>query len=81
MSAWFKDEVFPLLLEDAVQIAMGFLERSGEMDDRIETAQFLVHKIRFMMAHGQHNKLILANRAISAFQNYRRARTIELSLV
>jgi len=81
MSAWFKDEVFPLLLEDAVQIAMGFLERSGEIDDRIETAQFLVDKIRFMIAHGQRNKLILANRAIAAFQNYRRTRTIELSLV
>jgi hypothetical protein len=81
MSAWFKDEVFPLLLEDSVQIAMGFLERSGEIDDRIETAQFLVDKIRFMIAQGQRNKLILANRAIAAFQNYRRTRTIELSLV
>jgi hypothetical protein len=38
-------------------------------------------KIHFMISQGQHNRLLLANRAIAAFQRDRMARTIELSLV
>jgi hypothetical protein len=33
-----------------------------------------------MIRQGQRNKLLLANRAITAFQRYRSARAIELSL-
>jgi hypothetical protein len=34
-----------------------------------------------MIAQGQRNRLLLANRAIVAYQRYRQARTVELSLV
>jgi hypothetical protein len=68
-------------MEDSVQIAIDFLERTGEIDDYGETYQFLVDKVSFMMAQGQRKRLLLANRAIVAFQRYRNARTIELSLV
>jgi hypothetical protein len=34
-----------------------------------------------MIRQGHRNRLLLANRAISQFQRYRRARTIELSLM
>jgi hypothetical protein len=81
MSAWFRDDAPPLLMEDSVQIAIDFLERTGEIDDYGETYQFLVDKVSFMMAQGQRKRLLLANRAIVAFQRYRNARTIELSLV
>lgn len=81
MSAWFRNDVPPALLEEAVKIAVDFLDRTGEIDDLGETCQFLVYKVEFMIAQGQRNKLLLANRAIAAFQHYRRARTIELSLV
>jgi hypothetical protein len=80
MSAWFRDNPASLM-EDAVQIAFNFLVRSGEVDDPSETAGFLVDKIDFMISQGQRNKLLLANRAIAAFQRYRKARTIELALV
>ena len=79
MSTWFREPL--LLMEDSVQVAIDFLERSGEIDDLDETFRFLVNQVGFMIAQGQRNKLLLANRAISAFQRYRRARTIELSLV
>ena len=79
MSAWFKDD--PLLLESAVDIAMDFLDRTGEIDDTTEALQFLFNKISFMMAQGEHNRLILANRAITAFQRYKQARRIDLELV
>jgi hypothetical protein len=70
-----------LLTENAVQIALDYLDRSGEMDDYTETCQFLVEKVEFMIRQGQRSKLMLANRAIAAYQRYRRARTVELSLI
>lgn len=81
MSAWFKDDVPPLLVEGAVHIALNFLERSGEIDDSAETMRFLLGKVEFMVSQGQRNKLVLANRAIAAYQHYREARTMELSRV
>jgi hypothetical protein len=81
MSTWFRDDGSPLLLESALQIAWHFLERTGEIDDPVEANRFLTDKIGFMIAQGQRNKLVLSNRAISAFQHYKQVRTIELSLV
>jgi hypothetical protein len=81
MSAWFKDDAPPRLLEDSVKIAVDFLDRTGEIDDLRETSQFLTAKVEFMMAQGQRNRLLLANRAIAAYQRYRKSRTVELSLV
>ena len=81
MSAYFRDNAPTCLLEDSVRIAADFLDRAGEIDDIGETCQFLVTKVEFMMAQGQRNRLLLANRAIAAYQSYRRARTVELSLV
>jgi hypothetical protein len=81
MSAWFRDDAAPLLLEDCVKIAIDFLERTGEIDDLREACQFLVNKVGVMIAQGQRNRLILSNRAISAYQRYRKARTVEPSLV
>jgi len=80
MSAWFSNAP-PLLLEESVKIAVDFLERTGEVDDIGETCQFLVNKVGFMIAQGQRNRLLLANRAITAYQRYRETRTVELSLV
>jgi len=80
MSTWFR-EAPPPLLDEAVKIAIDFLDRTGEIDDIDEACQFLVNKVGFMIAQGQRNRLLLANRAIAAYQRYRQARTIELSLV
>jgi hypothetical protein len=68
-------------LETALQIALHYFERAGEIDDYAETRRFLADTIELMMKQGQYNKLILANRAISAYEKDRNARTIELILV
>jgi hypothetical protein len=81
MSTWFRDDNSPLLLEAAIQIAWNFLDRAGEIDDPIEAKRFLVDRIEFMIAQGQRNRLVLSNRAIAAYQHYKQARTIELSLI
>jgi hypothetical protein len=81
MSIWFRDDDNPQLLIEARQIAWEFLERSGEIDCPGEINQFLTGKIEQMIGQGQRNRLALSNRAIAAFREYRRVRTIELSLV
>jgi hypothetical protein len=74
MSACFTYGAAPLLLENAVQIAMDYLQRAGEIDDYAETCQFLVDEVEFVMKQGQRQKLVLANRA-----RERSSRTLELS--
>jgi hypothetical protein len=78
-SAEFGDGA-SLLMANAIQIALNYLQRSGEIDDYTETCEFLADKVEAMIRQGQRNRLMLANRAITAFQNYRSARTIEPSL-
>jgi hypothetical protein len=69
-----------LLMTNAIEIALNYLERSGEIDDYTETCQYLADNIEMMIRQGQRNRLVLANRAIAAFQRYRTARTVEHSL-
>ena len=69
-----------LTMANAIQIALNYLQRSGEIDDYTETFRFLADKVEAMMRQGQSNQLVLANRAIADFQKYRLARTIEQSL-
>ena len=80
MSAWFNNAP-PVLLDESVKIAIDFLDRTGEIDDLGETCQFLVDKVSFMIAQGERSRLLLANRAIAAYQRYRKTRTLELPLV
>lgn len=68
------------LVEQSVEIAMGYLERSGDLGDPSDAYLFLAERIEAMMVRGQRNKLVLANRAIADFQRYSEARTIELTL-
>jgi hypothetical protein len=79
MPTHFRDGS-PLVMENAIQIALNFLERSGEIDDYTEACRFVADRVEFMMRQGQRNRLVLANRAIAAFQRYRAARTIEQSM-
>jgi len=68
-------------LETALQIALHYFERAGEIDDYAGIRQFLADTIDLMMKQGQYNKLVLANRAISVYEKHRSERTIELTLV
>ncbi|HLZ03929.1 MAG TPA: hypothetical protein VKR55_17520 [Bradyrhizobium sp.] len=69
------------LLESAVEIAFDFLRRTGEIDDSMEACHFLTSNVSFMMAQGERSRLMLANRAITAFQRHRETRRIALELV
>ena len=56
------------LLEDSFQIAWEYLERSGEPGDGASASRFLSDVIETMIRRGQHSRLALSNRAISAYQ-------------
>ncbi|MCA1455118.1 hypothetical protein I6F35_18080 [Bradyrhizobium sp. BRP22] len=57
----------PVVVENAVQIAGNFLERSGEITDGYEAGQFLV-MTRGKMLAGERRQLMLANQAINAYR-------------
>ena len=61
-------EPIPWLIENAIQIAWDYLERSGEIIDAEETSRFLLKSVDEMVLKGERRKLMLANRAIDAYR-------------
>jgi hypothetical protein len=59
------------LLEDSFQIALEYLERSGELGDGASASRFVSDVIETMIRRGQRSRLALSNRAISAYQRFR----------
>src|ERR1700733_10841166 len=51
-------------LEEAVNIAWVYLQRTGELGDGSAAAVFLTNTIDGMMRRGQRNRMFLANKAI-----------------
>jgi hypothetical protein len=62
----------PILLENSIQIAWDYLERTREIDDGSVASQFLAGTIEHMIRSGERRRLILSNRAITAYQRFRR---------
>jgi hypothetical protein len=56
------------LLEESFQIAWEYLERAGELGDGAMASRFLSDTIETMIRRGQRSRLLLSNRAISAYQ-------------
>jgi hypothetical protein len=66
-------EPLPILVEKSLQIAWDFLDASGEIDDPQQTAEVLLGTIKTLMLRGEHRRLMLSNRAIDAFREFKRA--------
>jgi hypothetical protein len=66
-------EPLPILVENSLQIAWDFLDASGEIDDPQQTAEVLLGTIKTLMLRGEHRRLMLSNRAIDAFREFKRA--------
>jgi hypothetical protein len=56
------------VLEDSFNIAWGFLEKSGELGPADASANILMDSIERQIRTGERRKLMLANRAISAYR-------------
>jgi hypothetical protein len=55
-----------VLRSQSLQIAVDYLERSREIDDRTEAVRFLSRAIELMMQEGIIHRSVLSNVAISA---------------
>jgi hypothetical protein len=60
--------ILSILLEESVQIAWEYLERTGEIDDPLEAGRFLGDVVEAMIRQGTRSRLLLSNRAITAYQ-------------
>lgn len=67
-------EPLSLLIDSSVEIAWDYLNRSGELRDPIAAGRFLNDTIELMVRRGERRRLMLANMAITAYQQFRRQR-------
>jgi hypothetical protein len=58
------------LLEESVDIAWVYLDRSGELGNG-DTVRFLTDTIELMIRRGQRNRMFLANKAIMKYRESR----------
>ncbi|MBR0993176.1 hypothetical protein JQ580_20880 [Bradyrhizobium japonicum] len=66
-------EPLPILIENSLQIAWDFLERSGAIADPQQAAEILLESIKTQVLTGESRTLMLSNRAIAAFQQHQQA--------
>ena len=69
-------EPLPLLIESSIEIAWDYLNRTGELGDSLVTSRFLSDTIELMVHGGERRRLMLANKAIAAYQQFRRHRSV-----
>jgi hypothetical protein len=66
-------EPLRIVIESSLQIAWDFLEATGEIEDRQQTAEILLGTIKTLVLRGEHRRLMLSNRAIEAFREFKQA--------
>ena len=65
-------EPLPLLMQSSIEIAWDYLQRTGELGDAAVASRFLIDTIESMVRRGERRRLMLANKAITAYQQFRR---------
>ena len=68
------DQPLPILFENSIQIAWDYLERTGEIDDALAASRFLSDTIGIMIRRGERRRLLLSNKAITAYQRFKQER-------
>jgi hypothetical protein len=69
-------ETMPQLVETSFRIAWDHLEGTGELDDYGMTATVLRDTIEVLIKQGERRRLLLANKAIGAYQRFRAGRDL-----
>ena len=62
------------LVETSFRIAWDYLEGAGELEDYHMAARLLLDTIETMIRQGERRRLLIANKAISAYQRARAER-------
>jgi hypothetical protein len=63
-------EPLPILMENAIQIAWDYLERTGELGDPEIASRFLLDAVESMVRRGERRRLLLSNKAIDAYRRF-----------
>ena len=67
-------EPLDILMDDLIQIAWDYLRRAGEIDDAAMASRFLVIYIEGLIRRGERRRLLLSNKAITAYQSFKQVR-------
>jgi hypothetical protein len=62
------------LLESSLQIAWNYLDRTGELGEPEIAGRFLLDAMETMVRQGVQSRLLLSNRAITAYQRFKQGR-------
>lgn len=60
-----------VLMEESIQIAWDYLERTGQIDDPEFASAFLLKAVEQAVRLGERRKLMLSNLAITAYERAR----------
>jgi hypothetical protein len=60
----------PILMENSIQIAWDYLERTGQIANPEFASQFLLDIIENLVRQGERRRLMLSNKAISAYERH-----------
>jgi hypothetical protein len=63
-------EPLPILMENSIQIAWDYLERTGDLGDPEVASRFLLDKVEQMVRKGERRRLLLSNNAIDAYRKF-----------
>jgi hypothetical protein len=59
------------LVEDSIQIAWNYLERTGELEEPDIASRVLLDAMDSMLREGVRSRLLLSSRAITAYQRFK----------
>ena len=66
-------EPLPILMENAIRIAWDYLEGTGQIDDAAFASRFLLNTVEEIVRKGERRRLVISNRAITAFERHEAA--------
>jgi hypothetical protein len=64
-------EPLPILMENAIQIAWDYLERTGELGEPEVASRVLLDTMELMVRRGERRRLFLSNKAIDAYKRFK----------
>ena len=71
LETWDGSEPLPILMENAIQIAWDYLERTGELGEPEVASRFLLDTVELMVRRGERRRLFLSNKAIDAYKRFK----------
>ena len=74
-------EPLSVLMENSIQIAWDYLERSGDRGDPQHASEVFLNSVESMVRLGERRRLMLSNRAINDYKKLRAARNGRLEVV